>query len=222
MNGVLNGLSAVDVWMSAGGGFPYDVAFSAAIGGYPKGARVLMVSGGGYWVSTADNNATNPDTGGAGWAADDSNAINALTGDVTASGPGSALATLAATGVTPGTYSGPFTVDGKGRVTAASSSGSFNVVAMWNGPSGTLVDSGNGGSAWNSGAISWGKTIVGPYQILATTTGWPSGGYVGDVVGWSVVATPIDGSTFSFGVNGAEINHARGHVLPSVTCFAIQ
>ena len=120
MNGVLNGLSAVDVWMSAGGGFPYDVAFSAAIGGYPKGARVLMASGGGYWVSTADNNVTDPDTGGSGWAADDSNAINALTGDVTAAGPGSAAATLAASGVTAGSYTGAnITVDSKGRVTAA-------------------------------------------------------------------------------------------------------
>ncbi len=122
MNGILYGMSAVDVWMCAGGGFPYSSAFSTAIGGYPKGARVLMASGAGYWVSTVDNNVTDPDTGGAGWASADENAITALTGDVTATGPGSAAATLAASGVTPGSYTGAnITVDAKGRVTAAAS-----------------------------------------------------------------------------------------------------
>ena len=45
------------------------------------------------------------------------NYITALTGDVTASGPGSATATLANSGVTAGTYD-QVTVDTKGRVTA--------------------------------------------------------------------------------------------------------
>ena len=67
MDGVLYQMSGIDVWMCAGGGFPYSSAFSSAVGGYPKGSRVLMASGLGYWQSTADNNTTDPDTGGAGW-----------------------------------------------------------------------------------------------------------------------------------------------------------
>ena len=105
-------------------------------------------------------------------------------------------------------------------IAGASSAG--KIVATWSGASGTLIDSGNGGSCYESGATAWGTTIVGSYHILCTTTGWPSGSYAGDRCGWSVTATPIDGTTFSFAVNGAEISHARGSVLPSVTCFAIQ
>ena len=70
LNGGLFEMSAVDVWMSAGAGFPYSSAFSTAVGGYPKGSRVLKGTGVGYWLSTADNNTTDPDTGGAGWIPD--------------------------------------------------------------------------------------------------------------------------------------------------------
>jgi hypothetical protein len=152
MNGGLFQMSSVDLWMCAGAGFPYNSAFQAAIGGYPKGARVLMASGNGYWVSAVDNNVTDPDTGGAGWASADENAMTALTGDVTASGPGSAAATLAASGVTAGSYTGAnITVDAKGRVTAAATG-----IPLFTGasghqllPGGIILQWGNTGSIVN-------------------------------------------------------------------------
>lgn len=66
-NGVFNALSALSIWYNAGAGFPYDPTFSSTIGGYPSGARVLAAGGQGYWISTVDNNTSDPDTGGSGW-----------------------------------------------------------------------------------------------------------------------------------------------------------
>lgn len=67
MNGILNAVTAIQQWQSAGGLFTYDSALSTSIGGYPKGALLLKSDGSGCWQSTAENNTTNPDTGGAGW-----------------------------------------------------------------------------------------------------------------------------------------------------------
>ena len=75
MNGILNEATAVDWWMSAGAGFKYDSVFSAAVGGYPAGGRVLNAAGTGYWLSIVDNNVTDPDTGGAGWVPESKRAI---------------------------------------------------------------------------------------------------------------------------------------------------
>ncbi|MGB3434886.1 hypothetical protein [Achromobacter sp.] len=66
-NGILNFLSAAARWGQAGAGYPYDAAFSAAIGGYPKGAVLRQAAANGYWLNLADNNGTNPDSGGADW-----------------------------------------------------------------------------------------------------------------------------------------------------------
>lgn len=68
MNGILNQISEWSQWQAAGGPVAWDNAFSSAVGGYPEGAIVASATTSGqYWFSSTDNNATNPDTGGAGW-----------------------------------------------------------------------------------------------------------------------------------------------------------
>jgi hypothetical protein len=69
MDGILFMLSGLDRWGSAGAGFPFSSVYATAIGGYPKGARVLNAAGSDYWLNTLDNNSTNPDTGSVptGW-----------------------------------------------------------------------------------------------------------------------------------------------------------
>lgn len=67
-NGLLNVVSAHNRWAISGGPVPWDGAFSTAIGGYPMGAIVQSATTfGTMWVCLADNNTTNPDTGGANW-----------------------------------------------------------------------------------------------------------------------------------------------------------
>lgn len=67
-NGILNMMSAWQVWQGAGGTVPWDSSFSAAIGGYPKGAFVASATTfGTFWFNTVENNTSNPDSGGAGW-----------------------------------------------------------------------------------------------------------------------------------------------------------
>jgi len=55
-------------WLQSGGPIQYDATLQTNIGGYPNGAVVQSATHpGSFWMSTTDGNATNPDTGGAGW-----------------------------------------------------------------------------------------------------------------------------------------------------------
>lgn len=61
-NGVLNITTTWDQWYQAGGPIPYDLTFSTAITGYPKGAKLdSAIVPGAQWYSTVDGNTTNPD-----------------------------------------------------------------------------------------------------------------------------------------------------------------
>ncbi len=81
MNGILYAITIVQQWQSAGGGFKYDAAFSAAVGGYPKGSTLLNAAGDGYWISSADDNTTDPDSvGAANWVSLDSYGIGLVSG----------------------------------------------------------------------------------------------------------------------------------------------
>lgn len=70
LNAILKLLSEQAQWNQAGGPALYNAAFSAAIGGYPKGARLASsVTAGAEWLNLVDGNTTNPDgVGAANWA----------------------------------------------------------------------------------------------------------------------------------------------------------
>lgn len=62
VNGLFNLLTNWISFISAGNALYWDSAFSTAIGGYPKGARVLSNTFNTEWLSTIENNTANPDT----------------------------------------------------------------------------------------------------------------------------------------------------------------
>lgn len=66
-NGLFNQITAWNQWQNAGGPVAYDAVFSAAVGGYPKGTILAAANAGSFWLSTVDDNVTDPDSGGAGW-----------------------------------------------------------------------------------------------------------------------------------------------------------
>ena len=68
MNGILQLITQWLRWQAAGNAIQFDAAFSSSIGGYPKGAVLAAAATAGCtWTSTVDNNASNPDSGGANW-----------------------------------------------------------------------------------------------------------------------------------------------------------
>lgn len=67
MNGILFSITAMLQYTQAGGTYTYDEAFANAIGGYGKGALVQQSDLSGFWVSTADENTSNPETDSTDW-----------------------------------------------------------------------------------------------------------------------------------------------------------
>jgi len=80
MNGILFALSSAAWWAQAGGAAKFDAAHAAAIGGYPAGAVLQSSDGSGWWCSTADANATDPEGGSpAGWVPHPGYGVTAVT-----------------------------------------------------------------------------------------------------------------------------------------------
>lgn len=67
MNGILYMVTQLLAFICSGQPFPWSSAQESAIGGYGVGAYVENSTGDGFWLNTTNNNATNPDAGGAGW-----------------------------------------------------------------------------------------------------------------------------------------------------------
>lgn len=68
VNGILNAITTIQQWQSAGGLFSFDAAFATAVGGYPKGAILIGADNYTRWINLTEGNTTNPDGATpAGW-----------------------------------------------------------------------------------------------------------------------------------------------------------
>lgn len=68
INGILKQITQWNQQNQAGALPIYDASFSSSIGGYPEGSMLSQSSNPScIWISQADNNTNNPDTGGANW-----------------------------------------------------------------------------------------------------------------------------------------------------------
>ena len=213
MNGILNAITAIQQWVSAGGTFKYDSAFSTAIGGYPKGAVLQKADSSGSWISTAENNTANPDTGGAGWLSlTTGRLINvqviSASGTFTASAGTTSVVVEAvggggAAGGTPATDGSSYSMGACGAAGTYASgryTSGFNGVAMTIGQGGVGVSGGNGGAG---GTTSFGSLLSCP--------GGP-GGSVGTTFASTATSlkAPALGSNPATGANISSSQGARG------------
>lgn len=145
-NGLLKQVTQWNRWAGAGGVAAYDSAFSTAIGGYPLGS-ILAGAAGIVYISTVDDNTSNPTTGGAGWSAIATATTilnNSYTYAADTGGAGAIVATLtpAPSGYVTGmsfrikvaaNCSGATTVNlnGLGPIQAADKSGANAVQGLW-------------------------------------------------------------------------------------------
>lgn len=75
-NGIFFDVTQAIQFLQAGGSFPYDGVWAAAVGGYPIGALVSRTDNQGLWRNTVANNLTDPEAGGAGWQPEGSGATS--------------------------------------------------------------------------------------------------------------------------------------------------
>jgi hypothetical protein len=212
-NGILQEITEWNQWQQAGGPIQYDSSFQASIGGYPQGAIVQSITTfGKSWLSTVDNNTTNPDTGGAGWEIYPQY--------------------LPATGVAAGTYtllSG--TVGADGRITSASATTSINISGSI--VSGTevyapiLATTGTGYIGVGTGASYIGGTLTVNGQISAnggvTTTNVVASGVVNATGGGTLGGVTL-GSSYVTAGNGANFGGGTvtaGNINSSGTLTAV-
>ena len=129
-NGALCQISQWTRWQNAGGPVFYDPTFSSAVGGYPNGAVIAQAASPNcVWLSTIDNNLSDPDTGGANWAGFcPATAASLVNADQTLSGGANVTSYNLGT-VTSGTLQ----VDcGKGPLQSLIDGGTFTIAAPAN------------------------------------------------------------------------------------------
>lgn len=167
-NGILNQATAGVQWTQVGGQPVYNGTFSTAIGGYPNGAILQSADGTGFWRSMADNNTSNPDTGGANWAPmffSTSASIALTNANVTLSAAQYSKPIIVLTGTMTGNVALTFPAFVQQWAVINATTGAFSVTALTSG--GASVTLAQGGKALLRGNGT--NVVVDPLQVGAAT-----------------------------------------------------
>lgn len=155
-NGILNRLTLIQQWQSAGGLFTYDSAFSTEIGGYPKGALLMSADGATLWVSSADDNTTDPDgVSPVGWLSMGSVGTTAITGltnaNVTLTGVQASRGVVTLAGTLSGNVQIIFPATQKTVRVFNNTTGAFTVTCKTAAGTGSVVTQGGGETYYGDG-----------------------------------------------------------------------
>lgn len=185
-NGILNLITGVQQWQSAGGIFKYDSAFSTSVGGYPKGAILESSDGSTLWLCLADNNTTDPDGATpSNWAPAASYGIAAVTGltnanvTLTPAQYGKSIITLA--GTLTGNVQIIFPATEQQWVISNTTTGAFSVTAKTASGSGVAIPQGQLQSVYGDGAnilFLFAPSSGNPAQIFKAASFIPNGSTV--------------------------------------------
>lgn len=156
-NGILYQITTIEQWVNAGGMFRFDSAFATTIGGYPKGAQLMSSNLDIVWLSTVENNTTDPDNiaVAAGWSASEAVGATAITGltnaNVTLTAIQAAKRTITLAGVLTANVQIIFPVSqGQTRV-YNNTTGAFTVTCKTVAGTGSIVTQGGGEQYYGDG-----------------------------------------------------------------------
>ncbi|MXF49848.1 hypothetical protein GR294_25550 [Raoultella sp. Lac2] len=217
-NGIFNDSFKRHQWAQAGGSYPYDADFSAAIGGYPKGAVLINSSRDGFWQSIVENNLTNPDAGGVGWINYSSGRLlNVQTffssGNYTPT-PGTKSVVVEMVGGGGGSDMAPATGAGQVSIVSGGGAGAYakgrflvNFTSVW-------VSVGTGGQGGVVGTPMGSAGVASAFGSLMSAPG----GTRGYSAGPANPPFPPQGNVASNGPTGANIIGSPG--APSIPAYA--
>ncbi|QIC87498.1 hypothetical protein F0336_14010 [Serratia liquefaciens] len=219
-NGVLNDITQAIRWYNSGMQYSFDSAFSASVGGYPKGAILLKSSLSGLWQNSTENNTSNPDSGGAGWTdLTSGRLINVRTFTSSTAytpTPGTAFIIVEVQGAGGAGAGILATSSSQSAVGGGGGSGAYSKHLIRSGFSGVTINVGVGGSAGGAGgASSFGSFVIcqggagGPYQSAAPSFPFAGTGAAGadsPVVGNIIKAAGTRGGFGMITDNTGQIN----------------
>lgn len=181
-NGIFFDLTDAMRYLQAGGSFPYDSVWAAAVGGYPLGALVQRSDRSGLWLNISANNTTNPDTGGAGWTTPDAgiSSVPMASSNVTLTSLQAARSIIEITGTLTANLQLVFPAYQKQWLIVNNATGAFSVTCKTAAGSGVAVPTastleifGNGTNIMASASVvaSSGGVVGSRSNLKMTTTG---------------------------------------------------